>query len=62
MRHVVVNAMVSFDRLQFEGGQGGPQGRNLRAAHRRLDGSSRPDTGLGFLGSCMEGKLHIWFY
>ena len=50
VRHVVVNAMIFLDGLQFEGGQGGPQGRNLRAAPRRLDGSARPDTGLSFLG------------
>jgi len=50
VHHIVVNAMVFLDGLQFEGGQGGPQGRNLRAAPRRLDGSSRPDTGLSFLG------------
>ena len=41
VRHVVVNAMIFLDGLQFEGGQGGPQGRNLRAG---------PDTGLSFLG------------
>ena len=50
VRHVMVNAMVFLDGLQFEGGQSGPHGRNLRAAPRRLDGSARPDTGLSFLG------------
>ena len=50
VRHIMVNAMVFLDGLQFEGGQGGPQGRNLRAAPPRRDGSARPDTGLSFLG------------
>ena len=50
VRHIMVNAMVFLDGLQFEGGQGGPQGRNLCAAPPRRDGSARPDTGLSFLG------------